>query len=335
MRVFLSVLLLSVASSVCVAETALSPADATALLKKISNAIRKQNYHGMYVYQHDGEVETFRMIHVLDGDNQLEKHESLDGPVREFVRLNDQINCYLPEMPANPVELRRRVSIKLFPALLPEDPSDIANLYHFKKKDAERVAGIDSAVLMMEPKDSLRYARKLWYDPVSGLLLRIGTYNSRQEPVEKFSFIQLDIGGQADRKALKPRFANKIPLKPSEMTVADNDNGRADAGFEIRPMPPGYRLIQEGKRLLGHRNVQVSHLMVGDGMAAISVFVEPVQVPNKTSSMMVNQGAINIYTRYTNDSRITALGDVPEAALKLIGSSVVTKPGKPQQGAAQ
>lgn len=329
MRVFLSVLLLTAASSVCVAETVLPPADAAALLKKIATAVRKQSYTGMYVYQHDGEVETFRMMHLLEGDNELEKRESLDGPVREFIRSNDQVNCYLPELPTNPVELRRRVSIKLFPALLPDDPAEIVNLYHFKKQDVERVAGIDSSVLVMEPKDALRYGRKLWYDPNSGLLLRIGTYNSKREPVEQFSFIQLNIGGQLDRKSLKPRFANKIPLRPGDVIAAEGS--RPDSGFEIRPLPPGYRLLQEGKRMLGHRNVQVSHLMLGDGMAAVSVFVEPQQSQGKQGSMMVNHGAINIYTRYTADARITALGDVPEAALMLIGGSVTQKPSRAAQ----
>ncbi|MEW9900073.1 MucB/RseB C-terminal domain-containing protein [Chitinivorax sp. PXF-14] len=328
MKVWVGFLLLSLAAGgVSAAETILPASEAGATLRRVANAVRKHNYVGTYVYQHDGEVETFRLAHLVDGDDELEKRDSLDGPMREFVRNNDQVNCYLPDTPSNPVELRKRVSIKLFPAVLPEEPSELLNYYQFRKLDAERVAGIDSAVLLMEPKDNLRYGRKLWFDPASGLLLRFSVLNSRREPVEQFSFTQVNVGTQVERKSLKPRFANKVALKPQEL--AGTDNAKADSGYEIKPLPPGYRMVQEGRRVIGQRNIQVAHLMLSDGLSAMSVFVEPLANAPKSVNMMISHGAINIYTRFTGDSRITAVGDVPEAALLMVGNSVVSKSAKP------
>src|SRR6185369_7997391 len=66
-------------------------------LKKIQSAAQKLNYSGTFVYQQANQVRTSRITHVLDGKNEREKLEILDGKPREYLRNNEEITCYVPE----------------------------------------------------------------------------------------------------------------------------------------------------------------------------------------------------------------------------------------------
>ena len=80
--------------------------------------------------------------------------EVLDGPAREVVRNNDQLTCYLPESKTVVIEQR---DTRQFPVLLPERMPDILENYSVKKGGTDRVAGYDCQMIMLEPKDNLRY----------------------------------------------------------------------------------------------------------------------------------------------------------------------------------
>ena len=98
--------------------------DAQAWLKKIQSAAQKLNYSGTFVYQQGNQVRTSRITHVLDGRNEIEKLEILDGKPREYIRNNEEIIYYVPE--AKTLLVERRITQDIFPALLAANPSDLA-----------------------------------------------------------------------------------------------------------------------------------------------------------------------------------------------------------------
>lgn len=68
----------------------------------------------------------------------------------------------------------------------------------------------------------------------------------------------------------------------------------------------------------------VSHVMLSDGMASVSVYVEYVVKAEQTDvalgvSMM---GAMNAYTRSLDTALITVVGEVPPATVEAIALSV-------------
>ena len=85
-------------------------------LKKIQAAAQKLNYSGTFIYQQANQVRTSRITHVLDGKNEIEKLEILDGKPREYIRNNEEIACYMPE--AKTVLIEKRVAQDVFPAIL-------------------------------------------------------------------------------------------------------------------------------------------------------------------------------------------------------------------------
>ena len=87
-------------------DSAVEKRDAQAWLKKIQSAAQKLDYSGIFFYQQGSQVRSSRITHVLEGKNEFEKLEVLDGKPREYIRTNEEITCYVPETKTLLVEKR-------------------------------------------------------------------------------------------------------------------------------------------------------------------------------------------------------------------------------------
>jgi sigma-E factor negative regulatory protein RseB len=301
------------------AADALQQADALALLQKIADAARELNYAGTFVYQHGDQVETSRIVHFVDGDNEYEKLETLDGPRREVIRNNDEVLCYYPD--AKIVRSDKRVARRTFPALLPEQLSSLTESYEIRKGEPERIGGFDSQSLVLEPRDGMRYGHKFWADTNSGLLLKARMLNERHNVIEQFSFTQVVIGAGVTREMVQPSFNTRFPEWRFER-FANNTISEEESGWTVRNFPTGFRKMLEMRRTRQGNAVLVTHLVYSDGLAAVSVFIEPAATRNKVIEGLSQQGAINIFTRTVNDQVVTVLGEVPATTIMQIANSV-------------
>ena len=311
---------LIVGSTLALAETE-SPNSGVIWLQKIADAARSLNYTGTFVYQHGDQVETSRIWHVVDGSRELEKLEVLDGPVREVIRTDDEVLCYYPEVKTVKADKRRS---KPFPALLPDQLASLTEYYDVRMGDRERVAGRDAQLLVLDPKDGLRYGHKFWADVATGLLLKARMINERKETVEQFAFTQVAIGGNIDKEALKPKYDAQGPgwKRDSSGMV---ETASSDTGWIVGSFPAGFRKIMETKRQLPGRPTPVSHIVYSDGLAAISIFIEPLSPNSHPVHGISHQGAVNIYSRPVAEHMVTVLGEAPSATLVQVGKSVAAR----------
>lgn len=291
-----------------------------AWLQKVANAARNLNYTGTFVYQHGDQVETSRIWHYLDGAHELEKLEVLDGPPREVIRTDDEVQCIYPEIKTVRVNKRRS---KAFPALLPQQLASLTDFYTVRVGERERVAGRDAQLLMLEPKDGLRYGHKFWADSDTGLLLKARMLDERKEMVEQFAFTQVSIGGEVDREALKPKYDGQGP--GWQRDASGMAEGPTDSGWVVGTYPAGFQKVMETRRKLPGRPAPVSHIVYSDGLAAISVFIEPLGGGSRPVQSVSRQGAVNIYSRPLDDYMITVLGEAPRATVVQMGRSVSAK----------
>jgi sigma-E factor negative regulatory protein RseB len=297
------------------AETQKSPAD---WLKKIAAAARDLNYAGIFVYQHGNQVETSRIIHSSDGSDDFTKLEALDGPPREIIRNNEEIRCYLPE--TKTVKIETRKFDKSFPALLPEGFLRVTENYEVKLGPLNRIAGHTCQVLILEPKDSLRYGRTFCADVETGLLLKARTVNEKNEVVEQVAFTHVNIGGDIDQEMLKSKYAEEKSEWKVDHTATAAQASK-ETGWTVKSQPAGFKKIMEMKRNMTGKPAPVSHLVFSDGLAAVSVFVEPVPKGGVANQGLFQQGAINVYTRQAGDQMVTVLGEAPAATVMQIGNS--------------
>lgn len=297
--------------------------DALAELRKIAAAAYQLNYSGTFIHQAGDHVETSRIVHLKNAHGEHEKVESLDGAPREIVRNNDQVLCFKPDSDAA-ITVEKKRAEKSFPALLPRHTDGIAVNYWVRYAGEDRVAGYHCNVILLEPKDEYRYRLKLWADRTTGLLLRAATFNEKNELIGQFVFTQVEIGGQIDKTALKPKIDGKKVIVSNGFPAATELRPN-DMIWKVKPLPPGFLPVTMLRRVLPGRDFPVDQLVFSDGLATVSVFIEPLAATTgKTPQGPLRQGAVNFYMRKMADHQVMVLGEVPAATVARIGKSVVS-----------
>lgn len=76
------------------------------------------------------------------------------------------------------------------------------------------------------------------------------------------------------------------------------------------------------QRLLPNRPHPVTQLVLSDGIATMSVFVEPASGPPQTSEATSADGALSVFLRPMGEHVVTVLGEVPPAAAQQVGRGV-------------
>jgi len=314
------------------ADKAAEAQEAQLLLKKIQSAAQRLNYTGTFVYQQGNLMRTSRITHLLEGRNEIEKLEVLDGKTREYIRTNEEITCYIPETRTLLVE--KRVTKEVFPAIVAANPADLSQHYEIKKGETGRIAGYDCQAVILTPKDDLRYGYKLWAEKSTGLLLRAQTLDEKNEVVEQIAFTQLGIGN-IDRRQARPSIVNTSGWRIENAVMEQIDL----SNWVVKSLPPGFVRVRELRRMVSDTPAQsttaahgtaqqpsqreVSQIVFSDGVATISIFIEPGTQSRTEGSM--RQGATNIVGKRLGDYWLTVVGEVPPAAIRQIANSIEFK----------
>ena len=316
---WLAALLLLTGIQAQAAEPASNPADALALLQRMSQAARGLNYSGIFVYQVNGRTETSRVTHFSDASGEQEKLETLDGPVREVVRVKDEVRSYLPN--DKMIVLDRAGSVR-FPGRVISMVGALTEHYEMRVGSPIRVAGRDAVQLSLFPRDEFRYGYKLWADKETGLLLRARLVNAKGDVLESFGFSEIALNIPLDRDKVRSRYADH-----GDWLVV---NAR---GGDVRPdevpwtfkAPSGFRQVSSVRRPLRKDGAEAYHAVFSDGLASISVFVEPAVEARGVTPQPSHSGPIGIYKRMYSNQMITAIGEVPMPALQAIADGVNTR----------
>jgi sigma-E factor negative regulatory protein RseB len=282
-------------------------------LRKMYYASQKLSYTGTFVYQQGARSETSRITR--HGPADTERLEVLDGVPRECVRTKDKVRCYLPK--SKVVKLENCAADRAFPALLPEKVGELSRHYDISLGETRRIANFDCQAILLKPKDNLRYGYRLYADAASGMLLKAMTIDAAGDTIEQFSFTQLSIGN-VTRDMVRPRH------DASSWRV---DNGEASpahlTGWSLSAELPGFRKIMELKRRLGESRL-VGQVVYSDGLAAVSVFIEPLDAARREAvrTGLASVGAIHIYTREVANHMVTVVGEAPAASVQRIADAV-------------
>jgi sigma-E factor negative regulatory protein RseB len=184
---------------------------------------------------------------------------------------------------------------------------------------------MDCQWIRLDPKDALRFPQRLCVEVTTGLLLRARTLNERKQVIEQVTFSDLRLGQQVARSEVKATFSSRVKQWITDAQPRDEAKG-ADTGWEVAKLPPGYRKVGELRRTLPGRPQPVSQIVLSDGLANISVFVEPAGMPVRPSEATSAQGTTSFYQRPSGDHVVTVLGEVPILAAQQVGRSVARRP---------
>ena len=306
-------------NSIAAADTT-SHDEEVGLLRQMASAARQSNYSGTFVYKHGDQIETAKIWHLTDSSGVYERLETLDGPPLEIVRKNEEVICYRPYTKVAKVENWR--ATHRFPAVVSEQLAAIVSNYAVRKGNIERVAGLDCQVTVLKPRDRLRYGRVFCSDLKSGLPLRAKTLNEHGETIEMFAFTQVDIGSAIGHEQVDARYDARAPgwkLERSALAIGGDQKPR----WMVVGQPAGFRKVLETMRTIQGR--QAAQLVFSDGLAAVSVFIEPGIAGARAAQELAHKGPINAFTRTQPGYVITALGEAPAETVMLFGNSVTLR----------
>ena len=309
--------------------------DARAWLQRIHAAANSGNYRGTLVFSAGGSMSSSRVWHYCVGDQTWEKLESLDGRQRQVIRHNEDVHTLWPQSRLAVVEKRDALpGWQVTPQSV--DPR-VLEQYRVQREGASRVAGREADVLLLEPLDGLRYAQRLWADRSTGLMLRaeVLTAEPNRTVLESAAFSEVEIGIKPQPKALMQaatRTEGYRVLRPRQQRVTLQDEG-----WMLTRTVPGFKLTGCVKRELdssraasdttasaGAETVAdpVLQAVFSDGLAHVSLFIEPYDPRRHKREMQAHLGATSTVTLRRQDHWFTAVGDAPAATLKQIAESL-------------
>jgi sigma-E factor negative regulatory protein RseB len=284
-------------------------------LMRMHDASKLRSYVGTFVVSSiGGGMSSARIWHACEGNVQVERVESLTGAPRSVYRRNEQVVTFYPDQ--HMVRTERRESLGVFTNLIKSRDSSIPEFYAAGRIGTDRVAGFETDVVQLAPRDHLRFGYRIWSEKKSGLVVKLQTVDADGTVLEQsaFSELALDVPVRADK--LTQMMTSTGGWRVEHMDVVKTT---ADAeGWQLKAPPAGFKPISCYKRPVGGVPAPEGAMqwIFSDGLAAVSLFIEPYDARRHTQEGLFASGATQTLTHRIQNWWLTAVGEVPQATLQ-------------------
>ncbi len=285
-------------------------------LVKMAGAVRTTNYEGTVNRLQNGKSETLTVVHVVSDGVIREKVVFQEGDGLEIIRNGNEVHCILPDEGTVRVEEWNDQST-LFSSL-PSTDIQFGNEYDVSIDREERVAGRKAIKLAIRPHDEYRYGHRIWLDIETGFPLQTRLVESNGEAIEQVKFAVITLDQEIHASALAPSTSTenfRWFTQPQRKI-----NHVVDSPWNSSELPPGFRVMSTHEEDLPGRDVPVFHILYSDGLASVSVFIEPAN--DKKFAQRSRVGASNSYSVENGGYQVTAVGEVPAATVEKIATSM-------------
>ena len=287
------------------------------VLSRVQLAAQTLTYQGLFAYQENGAMHSMRIIHRFDGKNQQERLIELDNAPREYLRFNNVVQCLIPD---KKIILIEPVAGRRFPDLSVGDIHTVLKNYSlWLDPEPHRVAGRSCQRYDIKPRDNYRRSYTMCVDTDSHLLLKSQVINTHGQVIEQIAFSEINIGDFISDQAFKPSGSTEgwqiieSIQKPIDLKAL---------GWKVLPTAGFEQQMQMSRMLLP--NEWVHQVVLSDGLAVVSIFIEPYrQIQANVTSMKSGQiGSVNMQTKHVKDYLITVLGEVPPETISQVIQSI-------------
>jgi sigma-E factor negative regulatory protein RseB len=298
--------------------------DARGWLQRMHTAASQRNYQGTLVVTAGGGMSSSRLAHYCEGAQSFERIDMLDGQPRRVYRHNEQMLTLWPALKLARTEQREAVAV--FPAVLSGSIDQLFERYDMLAEGSDRVAGLDTAVFLLRPRDEHRFAQRLWAERGSGLLLRADVLALDGHVLETaaFSDVTIDIKAQPDsvRTPMKNLDGYRVLRSAPKRTALEAE------GWRLNAPVAGFKQISCVKRSL-EANGDLDHAaapdvlqaIYSDGLTHVSVFIEPLRGERQHAGA-ATVGATNSLMQPLGSHWVTVMGDVPAATLQQFAAAL-------------
>lgn len=289
--------------------------DPLELLRGMTDALKKQNYDGDFIYAHGHSMGTLRIVHALRADGvEREKLEHMDGSSREVLRQGDRVTCTQPEGAEGDC-----LQSGPFSRAFIRDIDKLEASYSVEIGPSARVAGRDAIGVQIRPRDRARYGYDVWLDQEHGMLLKCLLKDESGEVLERFQFTRLEFPESIPDSEFRLRDDQRIMESRLPSPAAGSESGIPAMAWDANWLPLGFEVIQgQGPDVHGG-----GARVYSDGLAVFSVFVEP--SVDGLSEGVARMGATVAVARKLeagNDWFVTVVGEVPADTAHKVAQSV-------------
>lgn len=287
----------------------------TEWLTRMHEASRQRAYTGTLVVSSGASMSASRIWHVCDGTQQMERVETLTGAPRSTIRHNNDVITFVPDHKVAWTD--KRESLGVFPELLRTPSNSIPDFYSVSESGVDRVAGHLTDVVQIVPRDALRFGYRIWAEKKTGLVVKLQTIGEQGAVLEQvaFSELQLDAPVRMDRlkRLMGDTRGYQVLRQELRKTTPEAE------GWRLKEPVPGFQPMSchtredIGASASGSAPMQ---WVFSDGLASVSLFVEPFDPQRHGAEKAVVTGATHSLTRRVGSHWLTVLGEVPTATLK-------------------
>lgn len=307
-----------------------APTDARGWLARMHAAASGRNYQGTMLFWANGVMSSSNVAHYGVGSQVYERIEALDGKQRQVYRHNDLVHTVWPQ--AGVVVIERRSLPSRLPSVTQSVDPRALEQYELRSEGRDRVAGREARVFLLQPRDDLRFAQRIWADHQTGLMLRSDVIGPEQGVLESTRFTSVEIGVRAQPDTvLQPlrQLEGLRVLRPTQVST------QLDAeGWALARQVPGFRLLSCIRRPASPEPVvegkpapaQVLQAVFSDGLSHVSLFIEPVDAARHRKAIRAQFGATHSLAGRKGDFWVTAMGDVPGGTLQQFVDALERRP---------
>lgn len=282
-------------------------------LINMNNAMQVLNYQGTVAFFRNDKLETMKYFHAVKNGQEQERLLSLNSPLREVIRDSGMVSCRFNDN--RPLVVDHRPYENSFIIDLPVNFDKLANIYQFELEGEEDIAMLPSYVINIKSNDEYRYDRKVWIEKQKFLPLKVEIFDLSGETLEQVVFTEQQVKDQL----------SFVDFKLPDAAAVDRLQSRSpdQAAFEMTQLPPGFKTIYFTRRPMHRPNHLVDHLVLSDGFAMVSVYMESA-TPSMHSGLQ-SAGAVNSFSHTLEDYLFTVMGEVPANTVKMIAESIKLK----------
>jgi sigma-E factor negative regulatory protein RseB len=307
--------------------------DPRAWLERMSYAVEYLNYEGRLIHVLGGETSTLNIAHRVE-DGRVTERITSDDAGREIIRNDDGTTCIFPDRRTVLVEegdesdesesaLRRR---------LPVTSTINDAFYSLAFAGTERIAGRNCQILAIRPKDAFRYGYRLSLDRATGMPLKTQLVDEEGRMLEQILFSEITLPKHIPGSAVQPAVTfDSFAVRRSGSSAAAK-GVRKPGEWGSAEIPPGFRLTVPLARVAPDARSGLRHLVYSDGLATVSLFIEPAVAASEQAEGLSQIGAANAYTTTIAGHMITAVGEVPARTVEIFALSArpASSPSKSQ-----
>jgi len=280
-------------------------------------ACRNLNYQGVFQAEHLKEIRSLEIIHARHGEQEYTRINTLDGAPSEMLSQGDATFVYGTNK--NNVVIEKRDQHRLFPSVLPNSTTNLRKVYQIDFGENDRVAGRAAKVVILMPNDDFRYFYHFWLDQETSIPLKMIVSDHANQLIEQTSFTKVNVNQKKDLSWFKP----DIDLSKEYVMHEQEDlSSSAPRFWKMDNIPNGFKEISFRVTRISGPNVLNHHLIYSDGLAYLSLFIQPVRKGQKPKEGSASMGNTNISARYIKGHQIMAVGSVPKKTVESFVNSI-------------